>query len=104
MRFSNGQYYLGPHIAEELLKFPDQLTPKEIQQFLGIVNYLKDFIPQCSKYTSPLSRILKKNASPWSQIQTTVVQHLKKICQNPPPLKLLGLGARILQTDASDEY
>lgn len=44
MIFSNGQYYLGPHIAKELLKFPDQLTFKEVQQFLGIINYLKDFI------------------------------------------------------------
>lgn len=30
MRFSNGQYHHGPHIAEELFKFPDQLTHKEV--------------------------------------------------------------------------
>lgn len=81
MRFSNGQYHHGPHIAEEVLKFPDQLSYKEVQQFLGIVNYLKKFIPQSSKHTSLLSRMLRKNASSWSQKQTAAVQHLKKVCQ-----------------------
>lgn len=104
MRFSNGQYHLGPHIAEELFKFPYQLTHKEVQQFLGIVNYLKEFIPQSSKHTSLLSQMLRKNATPWSHEQTAVVQYLKKVCQTLPPLKLPGTGSRILQTDASDEH
>lgn len=104
MRFSNGQYHPGPHIAEELFKFSDQLTHKEVQQFLGIVNYLKEFIPQSSKHTSLLSQMLRKNATPWSHEQTAVVQYLKKVCQTLPPLKLPGTGSRILQTDASDEH
>ncbi|KAH6783226.1 Acyl-CoA N-acyltransferase with RING/FYVE/PHD-type zinc finger domain-containing protein [Perilla frutescens var. hirtella] len=63
MKISEGQYEPGPHITEELQKFPtEKLTVKEIQQFLGIVNYIKDFIPNCSRYTSKLSKLLKKNA------------------------------------------
>jgi len=43
---SQGTYQPQPHIAQELLNFPDEnLTLKQIQQFLGIVNYIRDFIP-----------------------------------------------------------
>ena len=46
MVLKDGHYHPGPHIAAELLKFHDiDLTKKQIQQFLGIVNYVRDFIP-----------------------------------------------------------
>ncbi|KAH9769471.1 hypothetical protein KPL71_012012 [Citrus sinensis] len=72
MVIKDGHYQPGKHIAQELLYFPDQqLSKRQIQQFLGIINYIRDFIPH--------------------------------IAQNPPPLKLITDGKRILQTDASDE-
>ncbi|KAL5559238.1 hypothetical protein UlMin_035449 [Ulmus minor] len=62
MKLFNGQYEAQPHIAQELLKFLDEsLTKVQVQQFLGIVNYLRDSVPNISKLTSPLSRLLKKN-------------------------------------------
>lgn len=71
MYIHEGQYEAQPHIAQELLKFPDtNLTKTQIQQFLGIVNYLRDWIKNLSKYTSPLSRMLKKDAPAWSKEQT----------------------------------
>ncbi|KAL5744388.1 hypothetical protein ACOSQ2_027504 [Xanthoceras sorbifolium] len=77
MHISHGTYSPGPHIAHELLKFPDsQLSREQIQQFLGTVNYIRDFIPHVAQYTSPLSK--------------------------PPPLHIPSDGLRILQTDASN--
>ena len=65
MVITNGHYQPGPHIATELLKFPDtNLTKKQIQQFLGIVNYVRDFIPRVAIHTSQLSRMLKKQCPP----------------------------------------
>ena len=65
MHISNGQYRPGPHLASQLLDFPDSnLTHKQIQQFLGIVNYIRDFIPRISHYTSVLSIHLKKKPLP----------------------------------------
>lgn len=65
MHFSQGKYQPQPHIAQELLNYPDEnLTIKQIQQFLGIINYIRDFIPKLTKYTSPLSQLLKKNPPP----------------------------------------
>lgn len=45
MDFANVYYSLGSHIDDELQKFPNQnLTNIQIQQFFGIVNYVRDFI------------------------------------------------------------
>jgi len=61
MVIKDGQYQPGPHITVELLKFSDtHLNRKQIQQFLGIVNYVRDFIPKVAIHTSQLSRMLKK--------------------------------------------
>ena len=53
MVLKDGHYHPGLHIAAELLKFPDiDLTKKKIQQFLGNVNYVRDFIPKVAVHTS----------------------------------------------------
>ncbi|KAH9704967.1 hypothetical protein KPL70_011686 [Citrus sinensis] len=105
MVIKDGQYQPGPHIAIELLKFPDtHLNRKQIQQFLGIVNYVRDFIPKVAIHTSQLSRMLKKQCLPWGPTQTEAVKQLKVIAQSPPLLRIPTSGQRILQTDASDDY
>ena len=105
MVITNGYYQPGPHIATELLKFPAKnLTKKQIQQFLGIVNYVRDFIPRVAIHTSQLSRMLKKQCRPWGPAQTEAVKQLKVIAQSPPTLRIPTTGQRILQTDASDDY
>ena len=74
MFLKDGHYHPGSHIAAELLKFLDSdLTKKQIQQFLGIVNYVKDFIPKVAVHTSQLSCMLKKTAPPWGPAQTEAV-------------------------------
>ncbi|KAH9649247.1 hypothetical protein KPL70_025910 [Citrus sinensis] len=105
MVIKDGQYQPGPHIAIELLKFPDtHLNRKQIQQFLGIVNYVRDFIPKVAIHTSLLSLMLKKQCPPWGPAQTEAVKQLKVIAQSPPPLRIPTSGQHILQTDASDDY
>ncbi|KAH9697723.1 hypothetical protein KPL71_023728 [Citrus sinensis] len=80
-----------------------QLSKRQIQQFLGIINYIRDFIPHVDHYTHHLSALLKKKPPEWNADHTFAVTTLKQIAQNPPPLKLITDGKRILQTDASDE-
>ncbi|KAH9780772.1 hypothetical protein KPL71_008211 [Citrus sinensis] len=105
MVITNDHYQLGPHIATELLKFPNtHLNKKQIQQFLGIVNYVRDFIPKVVVHTSQLSRMLKKQCPLWGPAKTEAVKQLKVIAQSPPPLRIPTAGPRILQTDASDDY
>ncbi|XP_057973740.1 uncharacterized protein LOC131161794 [Malania oleifera] len=50
MKISHGTICPGPHLAEQLSQFPDDnLSVKEIQKFLGIINYIRDFIPHANK-------------------------------------------------------
>ncbi|XP_019261265.1 PREDICTED: uncharacterized protein LOC109239199 [Nicotiana attenuata] len=105
MHFVQGAYSPGPHICQELLKFPNtNLITKQIQQFLGIVNYVRDFIPNISTYISPLTEMLKKNALPWGKKQDEVVKEIKEISKNVKSLYIPSDGKKILQTDASNEY
>ena len=53
MVIKDGHYRPSPYIAQELVRFPDEhLSRKQIQQFLGIVNYLRDFFPHVAIHTS----------------------------------------------------
>ncbi|KAL2543131.1 Uncharacterized protein Adt_04109 [Abeliophyllum distichum] len=62
MHIKDGQYSLQPHVGQELLKFSDtNLSKKEVQQFLGIVNYMADFIDHLSTTIKPLQNMSMKN-------------------------------------------
>ncbi|KAH9780659.1 hypothetical protein KPL71_008162 [Citrus sinensis] len=72
MIIKDGHYQPGKHIAQELLHFPDQhLSKKQVQQFLGIINYIRDFIPHVDHYTHHLSALLKKKPPKWNADHTT---------------------------------
>ena len=93
MHFAQGKYVSQPHITEELPKFSDEnLSIKQIQQFLGILNYIRDFIPHISRHTTKLSKLLRKNAPPWGPEQTEAVRCLKQAAKNPQPFKILREG------------
>ena len=85
----DGKYTLQPHIAVSLGEFPDKLTStKQIQQFLGIVNYMLDFIPKISKYRNCLAQLLKKSPPEWNSILIKAVQQLKILVEKLPPLQV----------------
>ncbi|GKB03536.1 putative reverse transcriptase domain, viral movement protein [Tanacetum coccineum] len=104
-KISNGKYQPQPHVAQELLKFQDELSSqKMIQQFLGLVNYMAAFLPKLSHHTALLFPMLKKNAPQWASRQTEAVKAIKCLVEKMPPLKIpTSLEKRILQTDASDK-
>ena len=56
VNISDGKYTLQPHIANFLGEFSNKLTSaKQIQQFLGIANYMSEFIPKVSRYRNCLA-------------------------------------------------
>ena len=71
VNISDGKYTLQPHIAISLGEFP--------YKFLGIVNYMLDFIPKISRYRNCLAQLLKKSPPEWNSVHTEVVQQLKKL-------------------------
>ena len=68
MHLKDRQYMAQPHITQELRNFPDShLTRKQVQQFLGIINYVNEFIPNLVKMTGALNQLLKKDSTnQWS--------------------------------------
>ncbi|KAL2512843.1 RT RNaseH 2 domain-containing protein [Abeliophyllum distichum] len=105
MHIKDGQYSLQPHVGQELLKFSDaNLSKKEVQQFLGIVNYMAYFIDHLSTTIEPLQNMLKKNAPAWSEEQTKAIREIKQKGHGLPALSIPTDGKMILQTDASDLY
>ncbi|CAH8278553.1 unnamed protein product [Arabidopsis lyrata] len=105
MHIKEGSFTPQAHLATELLDFPDEnLTRRQIQQFLGVINYVGDFIPHLSRMTRPLQKMLSKNPPLWASRQTEAIKSLKAEVQKLPPLKIPSSGMRILQKDASDKY
>ena len=105
MKLSQGKYEAQPHIAQELIKFPDEnLTNVHIQQFLGIVNYLRDFVPKLSIITKPLSDMLKKESHSWTSLQMEAIRQLKMKMTSLPTLQIASDGNKILQPNASDQH
>ena len=102
----NGTIRLQPHIATKIQEFPDgPYTVKQTQQFLGLVNYMKDFIPQIAQYRSVLSQLLQKTPPRWTTAHATAIQKLKEFSAQLPVLQIpTPTGRRILQTDASSSY
>ena len=56
-----GKNYLQDHIVKKILQFPDVMNDKKtLQQFLGIVNYARNYIKNLAKLAGPLYAKLKK--------------------------------------------
>ena len=78
MIIKDGHYQTGKHIAQELIHFPDQyLSKRQLQQFLGIINYIRDFLPHVDHHTRQLLALLKKNPPLWNDNHTLDVTTLK---------------------------
>jgi hypothetical protein len=56
-----GKIYLQDHIVKMILQFPDAMNDKVLQQFLGIVNYARNYIDNLAKLAGPLYAKLRKN-------------------------------------------
>ncbi|RVW13217.1 Enzymatic polyprotein [Vitis vinifera] len=85
-------------------KFPDEIKDKkQLQRFLGSLNYVSDFIQDLSQLCAPLRQRLKKNPVPWNEDHTKIVKIVKSRVKTLPCLALADHKAfKIVETDASD--
>ena len=69
-------------------EMPLPTNKKELQRFLGVVNYLAKFIPNLSDHTAPLRSLLEKDTI-WSMQdpQIEAIAKLKKLITTSPVLK-----------------
>jgi len=102
-----GKLQLQKHIGENITAFNSKITDrKQLQRFLGILNYISQFCPKVAQIRQPLQAKLKKDAFwQWSDSDTAYVDKIKKAIKNLPPVHHPGPEEPlIIETDASDNY
>ena len=109
IRFIGHTIHLGSitpiqRVLEFTKNFPDEITDKkQLQRFLGCLNYVADFIKDLQLLCKPLFQRLRKDAKPWTSEHTHVVKQIKEKIQYLPCLSIPHPQAfLIVETDASD--
>jgi hypothetical protein len=102
MIVKSGKLEVQPHIKNKILEFQPPLNTKELQGFLGILNYVNNFYPNAGFDREPLQQLLTKRKPQWTTTHTEAVQKIQHKIQNLPILTVPTSEDFILYTDASD--
>jgi hypothetical protein len=71
---------VDPGKVKEILEWKPPTMMSEVQSFLGLVGYYRQFSPNFSKITNLITKLLKKgNKYVWSEACDEASQHLKKL-------------------------
>ena len=93
--------------VEKVLNAPRPKTKKQVQSFMGLAGYYREFMPNFSAITAPLTDLVKKgnpNNVKWEDAQERAYQTIKKMLSEDPVLKLPDPNKQFtLRTDGSDE-
>ncbi|RDX95013.1 Orf V, partial [Mucuna pruriens] len=85
-------------------KFSNEIKDKkQLQRFLGCINYIANFIPNIMTECVPLYKRLRKNPLEWNEEMTKIVIKIKNLVKRLPCLGLPDPKANlIVEIDASD--
>ena len=84
-------------------EWPVPKNAKDVERFLGLVNYHRSFVKNFAQIAVPLYRVTGKQEFQWGEAQAEAFEQLKKALVNPPVLALPNhRDDWILDTDASD--
>ncbi|KAF8750028.1 hypothetical protein RHS01_09631 [Rhizoctonia solani] len=88
---------------EAVTSWPTPKTVKQVQAFLGFVNYLRRFIPNFSSVARPLHNLTRKETTwSWGNLEEAAFQELKVLVTKLPVLIHSNPGLPYyLETDAS---
>ena len=94
----------NPKVIESIKNWKVTESVKEVQRFLGLCNYYRQFVPKFSEVASPLSSLTKKNTQfEWSSECLDSFLFLKKsLCEAPILAYPLHEGMYILDRDTSN--
>jgi len=92
--------------VQGIIDFPVPTTIRKLRQFLGMVNFYRKHIPNCSEIAKPLFELLSRKTIKWSQPCQVAFDQLKTLLLEP---KMLAYPDRsqeatplLLFVDASD--
>ena len=83
-------------------KFPNEIKDKkQLQRFLGCLNYVSDFFPNLRIVYALLHKRLRKNPIAWTPQHTEIVKQMKQQVNSLPCLGVPHPSAFIIvETDA----
>ena len=94
---------MDPHKVKAIQEWPTPKTKRELQQFLGFVNFYQRFIKGFAKIAKFLMRLTRNNDWNWTKIQQMAFEELKKEITSERMLIIPQPGKPFqMETDASD--
>ncbi|KAF8663356.1 hypothetical protein AX14_006995, partial [Amanita brunnescens Koide BX004] len=94
---------MDPGKVKAVTDWPVPKTKKELQQFLGFVNFYRRFVKGFTGIAKPLTKLMGKEAWNWTQFQQEAFQKLKDEITSERTLMIPKPGRPFrMETDASD--
>lgn len=101
LNFSHKGISIDDDRIETIRKLGNPKNRKDLQKFLGVVNYVRQFVPNMAEITAPLRELLKNNTIfAWNEGHSKAVNRLKDIIVSENILKPFNTEEEItVQTD-----
>ncbi|CDH61116.1 hypothetical protein RO3G_16746 [Lichtheimia corymbifera JMRC:FSU:9682] len=96
---------LDPRKLTNIQSWPIPKTGKDIQRFMGVVNYFREHVPKISTLTAPLDELRNVNKldDKWTDKHTDAFIAIQKILTNTPILRYPNMAYPFsVATDASN--
>jgi hypothetical protein len=94
---------MDPHKVKAITDWPTPTTKRELQQFLGFVNFYRRFVKGFAKIAKPLTKLTGKTDWLWTELQQKAFQELKNEVTSKQVLIIPKPGRPFrMETDASD--
>lgn len=76
---------IDPSRVKAILSIKSPQNKKELQVFLGMVNYLRKFVPKLADIVSPLQMLLKKDVGwLWTEVHENLFEKVKQCISEAP--------------------
>ncbi len=96
----------APEKVREIKDWPTPANQKQLQQFMGLVNYISKYLPNLASIAGPLTDLSgNTKVWDWRPTHSTAFQQVKDLCTNAKVLKPLDYASEekiFLVTDASE--
>ena len=94
---------MDPNKVKVVTTWPMPTTKRELQQFLGFINFYRRFVKGFAKIAKPPTKLTGKNEWFWTELQQRVFEELKQEITSERMLIILKPGKPFqMETDASD--
>ena len=94
---------MDPNKVKAVTTWPTPTTKRELQQFLGFVNFYRRFVKGFAKIAKPLTKLTGKSEWFWTELQQKAFEELKQEITSEQTLIIPKPGRPFrMETDASD--